>query len=185
MLDQQVFSSRPYCISSFAFQCTKVQNDRGIVQIVRLHFSLFLCVCVKRPKLPMFETLKHAAPSILERLLIAYYGSRAHHSLPCRAGQVAHCALASKHEEYGSARVAPKATFESRVRGNSITANCHMSGYGDARTCAMKSKKEAKARGPILLSLVIGQRPVTRAVNARADTRFLCGRSRKKPRSRK
>ena len=48
-----------------------------------------------------------------------------------------------------------------------------------------EKKKEAKAGGPILLSLLIGQRPVTRAVNARADTRFLCGRSRKKPRSRK
>lgn len=48
-----------------------------------------------------------------------------------------------------------------------------------------ENKKRSKSRGPILLSLVIGQRPVTRAVNSRADTQFLCGRSRKKPRSRK
>lgn len=82
----------------------------------------------------MFETPKHAASSLLERLFITYYGSRAHHSLPCHAGQLAHCALASKHEEWGSVRVATKATFQSRVRGNSITANCHMSGCGDART---------------------------------------------------
>ena len=45
-----------------------------------------------------------------------------------------------------------------------------------------ENKKRSKSRGP--MSLVIGQRPVTRAVNARADRQFLCVRSRKKPRSR-